>query len=134
MSVGFVNCALFTIAVSFCRSLAKDRDTVMTVGSVGIAQRVVSLRFQRSFSEIACGSVFLKKNDCCYALSVDSMVTSIGFVLTASAFFTKIFSLGFIYNRFVKSGAVFFSLIMCYAEFELQYETVCNPYGRKNLF
>ena len=79
----------------------------MTGGSLGMAFRASSLRFQNSFSVVFCWSVGSKKTVSCCAMPVDSMFSSIGFVGMSSLIFSIIFSLGSISRRDKKSAAVF---------------------------
>ena len=110
---GFVKCAMFTIVVSLCRSFAQYHDTVMTVGSLGMAFRATSLRVQRSFSVVSCWSVGSWKTCSSCAMPVDSKFTSIGFVGMSFLIFRNFFSLGSISNRDKKSAAVFTFPGMC---------------------
>ena len=52
----------------------------MTGGSLGMAFRASSLRFQSSFPVLPCRFVGSKKTVSSGAMPVDSMFTSIGFV------------------------------------------------------
>ena len=63
----------------------------MTVGSLGMAFRVSSLRFQSSFSVVSCWSVVSKKTGSSCAMPLDSMFTSIGFVGMSSVVFRNFF-------------------------------------------
>ena len=78
----------------------------MTGGSLGMAFRAPSLRFQSSFSVVSCWFVGSIKTVSSCAMPVDSMFTSIGFVGMSSLIFKNIFSLGSISRRDKKSAAV----------------------------
>ena len=80
----------------------------MTGGSLGMAFRACSLRFQSSFSVVSCWSVVSQKTGSSCAMPVDSMFTSINFVGMSSLIFKMIFSFGFVSKRDKKSAAVFF--------------------------
>ena len=85
----------------------------MTGGSLGMAFRASSLRFQSSFSVVSSWSVGSKKTVSPCAMPVDSLFTSIGFVGMSSLIFNIIFSFGYTSNRDKKSAAVFIFPGMC---------------------
>ena len=85
----------------------------MTGGSLGVAFRVSSSRYQSSFSVVSCWSVVSKKTGSSCAMPVYSKFTSICFVGMSSLIFKIIFSFGSSSNRDEKSAAVFFYPGMC---------------------
>ena len=85
----------------------------MTGGSLGMAFRASSLCFQSSFSVVFVWSLVSKKTGSSYAIPVDSMFTSIGFVGMAFLIFKSIFSLGSISEQNKKSAAMFIFPGMC---------------------
>ena len=85
----------------------------MTGGSLGMAFRASSLRFQSSFSVVSSWSVGSKKTVSSCAMPVYSMFTSIGFVGMSSLIFKIIFSFGSDSNQDKKSAAVFIFPGMC---------------------
>ena len=85
----------------------------MTGGSLGMAVRAISLRFQSSFSVVSCLSVVSKKTSSSCAMPVDSMFTSINFVGMSSPPLRIIFLIGSISKRHKKSAAVFIFTGMC---------------------
>ena len=85
----------------------------MTGGSLGLAFRSSSLRFQSSFSVVFCWSVVTKKTGSSCAMPVDSMFTSIDFVEISSLIFRVIFSVRSISERNKKPAAVFIFPGMC---------------------
>ena len=85
----------------------------MTGGSLDMAFRASSLRFQSSFSVVSCWPVGSKKTVSSCSMPVDSMFTSIGCVGMSSLIIKIFFSLGSFFNRDKKSAAVFSFPRMC---------------------
>ena len=63
----------------------------MTGGSLGMAFRISSLRFQSSFSVVSCRSLGSKKTVSSCTMPVDSIFASIGFVGMSSLIFRMTF-------------------------------------------
>ena len=94
----------------------------MTGGSLGMAFRAPSFRFQSSFSVVSGWCVVSGKTGFSYAMPVDSKLTSMEFVGMFSLIFKIMFSLGSVSKRDKKSAAVFFFPGMCAMVKKLQYK------------
>ena len=102
----------------------------MTGGSMGMAFRASSLRFQSSFSVVSYRSVGSKKTVSSRAMPVDSMFTSIGFVGMSSLIFRIVFSLESISNWDKKSAAMFIFPGMC-AIVKINFSTKSQAFHRR---
>ena len=105
-------------------------NTLMTGGSLGMAFRASSLRFQSSFSVVSCWSVVSKKTGSSCAMPVDSMYTSIGFVGLSSLIFKIIFSIGSFAKRdkkLLRSSFCLEAWKVCNSKIKLQYKIASLP-------